>query len=408
MALVAAKLADERPDEVALRDDDVALSWADVNDALNRVANGLHALELGPDDRVAVFAENAAETVLAHLGGLLAGVSTVPGNFHLNADEMAYILQDSGAKVLFLGPQTFATGLEAAAPGRRPDHHRLARARDARGHAVGGLAGGRRPWRAPHRSAPAPEPHVHVGHHRPAQGRRAAAHDVRRGQDDRRSTSRRWPRTPSPGSAPTSWSDRCTTPVRCRASGCWPPGSQSWCSGGSTPRACCQTIDAYKTETSVMVPTHFVRLLALPDEVKAKLRRQLDEVGRPHRRRLPDRREAPDDRVVGADLLRRLRRHRGRHHVPDHEPGVARAPRARWAAPSPRSRRSSSTTTATSCLPAPRAGCTSATPPAAASSTRTIPRRRPPPICGRACSPSARSATSTTTATCSSPTASAT
>jgi long-chain acyl-CoA synthetase len=114
MALVAAKLADERPDEVALRDDDVALSWADVNDALNRVANGLRALKLGPSDRVAVFAENAAETVLAHLGGLLAGVSTVPGNFHLNADEMAYILQDSGTKVLFLGPQTFATGLEAA------------------------------------------------------------------------------------------------------------------------------------------------------------------------------------------------------------------------------------------------------------------------------------------------------
>ena len=29
-------------------------------------------------------------------------------------------------------------------------------------------------------------------------------------------------------------------------------------------------IDGYRTESSVMVPTHFVRLLALPDEVKAK------------------------------------------------------------------------------------------------------------------------------------------
>jgi long-chain acyl-CoA synthetase len=29
-------------------------------------------------------------------------------------------------------------------------------------------------------------------------------------------------------------------------------------------------IDKYKTETTVMVPTHFVRMLALPDEVKAK------------------------------------------------------------------------------------------------------------------------------------------
>jgi long-chain acyl-CoA synthetase len=31
-----------------------------------------------------------------------------------------------------------------------------------------------------------------------------------------------------------------------------------------------RAIDAYKTETSVMVPTHFVRLLALPDEVRAR------------------------------------------------------------------------------------------------------------------------------------------
>ena len=36
------------------------------------------------------------------------------------------------------------------------------------------------------------------------------------------------------------------------------------------PEATLAAIDTYKTETSVMVPTHFVRLLALPDEVKAK------------------------------------------------------------------------------------------------------------------------------------------
>lgn len=114
MALVAARLAEERPDEIALRDDDVALSWAGVNDSLNRVANALRAMQLGPADRVAVFAENSVETVLAHLGGLLAGLSTVPGNFHLNADELAYILQDSGSRLLFVGPETLATGLAAA------------------------------------------------------------------------------------------------------------------------------------------------------------------------------------------------------------------------------------------------------------------------------------------------------
>ena len=114
MVLVANELATERPDQVALRDDDVTLGWAAVNDTLNRVVNGLAELDLGPDRRIAVLAENRVETVLAHLGGLLAGASTVPVNFHLNADEVAYILEDSGATVLFVGPGTAAAGIEAA------------------------------------------------------------------------------------------------------------------------------------------------------------------------------------------------------------------------------------------------------------------------------------------------------
>ena len=119
MAPVASRLADERPDEVALRDDRVALGWAEVSEALNRVANGLRGARPGPaSERAAVLAENSAETVLAHLGGLLAGISTVPTNFHLNAEEVAYILEDSGTASLFVGPETVETGLAAAHAGR--------------------------------------------------------------------------------------------------------------------------------------------------------------------------------------------------------------------------------------------------------------------------------------------------
>ncbi len=114
MVLVASNLAVERPDEIALRDDAVALGWAAVNDTLNRVVNALGGLDLGPNRRLAVLAENSAETVLAHLGGLLAGASTVPVNFHLNVDEVAFILADSGARALFVGPGTAATGVEAS------------------------------------------------------------------------------------------------------------------------------------------------------------------------------------------------------------------------------------------------------------------------------------------------------
>lgn len=110
----AAALARERPSEAALTDRGRSMTWAEVDEALNRVANALLAADLGPDRRVAVFAENAAETALAHLGGLIGAASTVPVSFHLTAAETAYILRDSDTRLLFVGPETAERGLAAA------------------------------------------------------------------------------------------------------------------------------------------------------------------------------------------------------------------------------------------------------------------------------------------------------
>ena len=102
-------LAEDRPDEIAICDTAHELGWAEVDDTLNRGANALAGVE-----RIAVFAENAVETALAHLAGLLAGTSTVPVNFHLTADEAAYILEDSGAEIVFAGPETIDRAVAAA------------------------------------------------------------------------------------------------------------------------------------------------------------------------------------------------------------------------------------------------------------------------------------------------------
>jgi long-chain acyl-CoA synthetase len=114
VALVARDLAIDRPDEIALRDERVAMNWGDVSLALNKVVNVLRAADV-VGGRIAVFAENSAETLLAHLGGLLAGVSTVPVNFHLTAEEVAYIISDSGASIVFASPETLDRALEACA-----------------------------------------------------------------------------------------------------------------------------------------------------------------------------------------------------------------------------------------------------------------------------------------------------
>ena len=114
MTIFGARLSALRPDEVALRDPDRELSWADVDDSANRGANALHAIDLGTARRIAVYAENAVETVLAHVAGLVGGTSVVPASFHLNAEELAYILENSETRVLFVGPETAERGLEAA------------------------------------------------------------------------------------------------------------------------------------------------------------------------------------------------------------------------------------------------------------------------------------------------------
>ena len=107
-------LARDRPSETALVDGERCFGWAEIDTILNRAAGNLLAADLGPSRRVAVFAENAAETAFAHLGGLLGGASTVPVSFHLTAAETAYILEESDSRILFVGPETARRGMEAA------------------------------------------------------------------------------------------------------------------------------------------------------------------------------------------------------------------------------------------------------------------------------------------------------
>ncbi len=101
-------------DEVAIRDALTVLSWREVDDLVNRVITTLYESGFEPGRRVAVLGENSVETVLAHLAGQLAGAATVPINFHLKVGEIEHILRDSGAQILLVGPEHAAVGAEAA------------------------------------------------------------------------------------------------------------------------------------------------------------------------------------------------------------------------------------------------------------------------------------------------------
>jgi long-chain acyl-CoA synthetase len=115
MSIATAERAQTTPDRSALCDERGAITWSELDSILNRATNALLGVGLAKGERVAVFAENSAEMVEGHLSGILAGISTVPINFHLTAPELQYILEDSQAGVLLVGPETVEVGVEAAA-----------------------------------------------------------------------------------------------------------------------------------------------------------------------------------------------------------------------------------------------------------------------------------------------------
>lgn len=110
----AAVFARQRPTQIALRSAGRELTWEQVDQLLKRMVNGLLAVSFRPDRRVAVFAENSAETLLCYVAATLAGCSAVPVNFHLTADEAAYIFGDAGVDVVLADASTAERAVEAA------------------------------------------------------------------------------------------------------------------------------------------------------------------------------------------------------------------------------------------------------------------------------------------------------
>jgi acyl-CoA synthetase (AMP-forming)/AMP-acid ligase II len=83
-----------------LVDGDFRLTYAELPDAVDAYARGLVAAGVAAGDRVAIWAPNCAEWMLAALGVLRAGAVLVPMNTRFKGGEAAYILRASGATTL--------------------------------------------------------------------------------------------------------------------------------------------------------------------------------------------------------------------------------------------------------------------------------------------------------------------
>ena len=100
--------ARRRPDAVAFHFEGRETTYAEFDRRASRVANALIALGLKPGDRVAHLGKNSDLYFELLLGGFKAGVVITPINWRLAAPEIAYVLKDSGARVLFVGQELTA------------------------------------------------------------------------------------------------------------------------------------------------------------------------------------------------------------------------------------------------------------------------------------------------------------
>jgi fatty-acyl-CoA synthase len=96
--------ADVFPDALAVVDGERRLTWSELRERSRRLAVVLQQAGIEKDDRVAFLALNTTELLEAHTGVPAAGAVLVAINTRLAAEEIAYILGHSGARILVVDP----------------------------------------------------------------------------------------------------------------------------------------------------------------------------------------------------------------------------------------------------------------------------------------------------------------
>jgi fatty-acyl-CoA synthase len=102
------------PDKIAIRAEG-SWSYREFHSLSMRVARGFADLGLQAGDRVAVIARNSPQFVCVRYALAARGLVLVPINYMLLAEDIAFILRDSGARVLCFDREFATVGRLAAA-----------------------------------------------------------------------------------------------------------------------------------------------------------------------------------------------------------------------------------------------------------------------------------------------------
>jgi long-chain acyl-CoA synthetase len=261
------------PDRMAIISDAGDRTFAELNANANRLVRALRASGIGHGDSLSLIASNRPEYAEVLNAALRMGVRATPVNWHLTGEEMAYIIDNSEAKVV-IGDARFANAIEeavAACPGVTVKL------------AIGGPIAGFDDYE----SVIASEDGADIDD--PVLGRTMLYTSGTTGRPKGVDRSDRSGRNAPPASTPTTTASAsaarydpttdvhlCTGPLYHAAplafslNGPLTAGVGVVLMDGWDAEETLRLVEAHRVTHTHMVPTMFHRLLALPDDVKAK------------------------------------------------------------------------------------------------------------------------------------------
>jgi long-chain acyl-CoA synthetase len=115
VAAILKESADRLPDKIAVVVGDRQFSYSELWNQARGYAGALRAHGVGPGDPVAILIPNVADFPRAYYGILSLGGIVVPIHALLKADEIEYVLRDSGSTLLVCAAPLLAEGAKGAA-----------------------------------------------------------------------------------------------------------------------------------------------------------------------------------------------------------------------------------------------------------------------------------------------------
>jgi long-chain acyl-CoA synthetase len=114
IASILAESAERHADRTAVVLGDLRMTYAQLWAHTKQYAAVLREKGIGPGDKVALLLPNTPHFPLAYFGTLALGAIAVPVHALLKAEEIQYVLEDSGAKTMICAAPLLGEGAKGA------------------------------------------------------------------------------------------------------------------------------------------------------------------------------------------------------------------------------------------------------------------------------------------------------